>query len=208
MTEHSINQVRDQAIADLDARRDHHLPLGERQAVWNALGPRATGRGRLSGPHRRRIALALAAAERVRPIWERRYPKNPLWRKVTATIGQVVRGELKLPAALERFDEYWAEITDLATNDPSPEIAAGFAIVQALGTAIVDEKFDPGAIDPKREDGDDPMDFDAAVYAESAEAGGMPWDDDANGDHRRAFWRWWLGEAARPTLDDAALKKL
>lgn len=208
MTEQSINQVRNKALAELEARPDHHLPLGMRQAVWNALGPRATGRNRLSAAHRRRIALAFAAAERVRPIWDRQYPKSPLWKEVTTTIGRVVRGELDLKAALQRFDHFWAEITHLATSDPSPAISAGFAIVQVLSTAIVDERFDASAIDPRREDGDDPMDFDTAVYAEAAEAGGMPWDDQANPDLRRKFWRWWLDEAEKPSVDDATLYAL
>jgi len=208
MTEQSINQLRNKARAELEARPDHHLALGMRQAVWNALGPRATGRDRMSAAHLRRIALAFAAAERVRPIWDRQYPKSSLWKEVTATIGRVVRGELDVKAALQRFDKFWAEITHLATSDPSPAIAAGFAIVQVLSTAIVDERFDSSAIDPRREDGDDPMDFDTAVYSESAEAGGMPWDDDANADRRRRFWQWWLDEAAKPSVDDAALRAL
>jgi len=208
MSENSISSLRDQALGVVEARPDHHLPLGMRQAIWNAVGPRATGNARLSLPHRRRIALAVASAEHVRPIWQRQYPNAPLWKNVVATIGGVARGDLDMGAALKRYDRYWEEVTHLAKTDPLPPVAAGFAIVQALSCVIVDQRFDPASIDLRREDEDDPTDFDTAVWAETAEAGGFPADENADADRRRSFWLWWLDQAASPTLDGSTMLEL
>ena len=208
MSESSISRLRDLAIGVVEARTDHHLPLGMRQAIWSALGPRATRNTDLSIPHRRRIALALASAEHVRPIWQRRFSNAPLWNDVVATIGGRVRGDLDMQAARERYDRYWDEVIHLADTDPLPPVAAGFAIVQVLSCVISDEQFDPTKIELRREDEDDPTDFDTAVWAETAEAGGFPLAENADADRRRSFWLWWLAEAASPTLDGSTLLEL
>ena len=208
MSERSVSALQTRALAEIDGDADRHLRLGVRQEVWAALGPRRGGEGPPTGAHLRRLALAVAGVRRVLPLWDRRYPGNDLPSVALGAVGALLRGEIGVEEAQRVFDRCWGDAVHLAVDRPFPEVAAGFAAVQALGTAMYDEFFDPDSLDPARPDEDDPESHDSAYYAAVAEAGGMPGDPDADRERRREFWRWWLGEAVEPTVGVEDLKKL
>lgn len=75
----------------------------------------------------------------------------------------------------------------------------GFAAVQALTTAVVDEFFDPDEIELNLTDSEEFESNDASFHAAVAYANGPVWEIDAspapNSEKRRRFWEWWLTEA-------------
>jgi hypothetical protein len=171
----------------------HHLKLGLRELIWSEFGMRAGPDDRLAKVHRERISLAVAGVERVLPLWKRRYGHNDIPAVALSAIKVLVSGE-KLDAE-KIFDESWAKVVHLSVEKPFPEIAVGFAAVQALSTAMYDEFFDAANLDPDRADGDDPESHDSAYYASIAAAGGVPSDPLSNSESRLAFWNWWLTDA-------------
>jgi immunity protein Imm5 of predicted polymorphic toxin system len=186
-----------QTLALTGAEHDpvHHLKLGLRELIWNEFGRRAAAHDRLNDAHRKRISLAVLGVQKVLPLWKRRYGDNEIPEVALSTIRALVLGEQ--PDAESIFDESWGKVLHLSVEQPFPEIAVGFAAVQALSTAMYDEFFDAGNLDPDREDGDDPESYDSAYYASIAAAGGIPSDPLSSPDTRLAFWKWWLTDAVQ-----------
>ncbi len=167
-----------------------HLLLGLREIIWSDLGPRATPGAYLNNAHRQRILLAVNAVHRVLPFWAKRYGDSQIPLTSLSTIQALMRGEQ--PNAKALYDQLWEAVIHLSIEQPFVEVAVGFAAVQALGTAMYDEFFDPTDLDQERKDGDDPESHDASYYASVAAAGGMPSDIHSSSERRLAFWRWWL----------------
>jgi len=196
MSKSSMQKLAEKALAVLDQDPTHHIRLGLRQAIWAQFGPRATPEGRLGrAAHLQRAALAASAAARVQPLWRYRYGNDELPSTALATIKEITAARLSAQQAQAVFNDLWNQALHIATDDPAPEVASGFAAIQAVGAALYDEAFNSNAIDLERLDEDDPENHDAAFYAAAAEAGGMPWDEGSNSDQRHQFWRWWLKEA-------------
>lgn len=183
-----LTEVQEQALAAVEADPNGHLRLGLREMIWAELGPRATSDTYLSVPHQQRIALAVAGVQHVLPIWEQTYPDSDIPNLALAAIETITQGG----DASDTFDELWEAVMELSLERPLPEIAVGFAAVQALRTAMYDEFFDADDLDLDREDGDDPESFDSAYYASIAAAHGRPEDSESDPQLRREFWKWWL----------------
>jgi hypothetical protein len=130
--------------------------------------------------HRRRIALAVAGVQRVLPLWKQRYGQNDIPQVALSTVEAIVGG--KRVDAQNVLDKLWGDVVHLSVEEPFPEVAVGFAAVQAISTAMQDELFAPSNLDPGREDGDDPESWDSAFYASVAAAGGLPSDPQSNAD--------------------------
>jgi hypothetical protein len=193
MSDSPLDQACARARDRLARDGDGHLPLGARQGVWTAMGPRGDAGARL-----RRTALAAACVAQTRPLWDARYPGNPLPGELLAVIGALVRGEVDPEEAEEMSEHGWNNAMYLAGEEPHPAVGVGLAAAQALGVALYDERFDADGLDEDRPDGDDPESFDASFYAAAAQAGGLPGDPDSDPARRRAFWEWWLDQASRP----------
>ena len=169
------------ALKAVESDPNKHLRLGWRQKIWADLD------------RRQRIALAVIGVRHVLPLWQQRYPDSDIPDVALSTIDAIVQGgEVD---ASDTFDELWEAVVHLSVEQPFPEVAVGFAAVQALSTAMYDESFDPDDLDTEREDGDDPESFDSAYYAAVAAAHGQPADPKSNAELRLKFWRWWLTEA-------------
>ena len=188
-----VSENQELALKAVETDPNKHLRLGWRQKVWADFGPRATPGNYLSAPHRQRIELAVAGVRHVLPLWQEKYPDSDIPNVALSTIDAIVRGD-EIDAS-GTFDELWEAVVHLSVERPFPEVAVGFAAVQALTTAMYDESFDPDDLDPDREDGDDPESFDSAYYAAVAAAHGQPNDPRSDAELRLKFWRWWLTDA-------------
>ncbi len=191
-----VSETREQALQAVEADPNGGLRLGLREMIWAEFGPRATPETYLNAAHRQRIALAVASVQRVLPLWEQRYPDSDIPAAALAAIEEVVQGA----DASDTFDELWDAVVHLATEQPFPEVAVGFAAVQALRTAMYDEFFDAEDLDREREDEDDPESLDSASYASMAAAHGPPSHPESDPHARREFWKWWLTQGVEITL--------
>lgn len=180
------------ALASLKQDPAHHLRLGLRELIWSDFGKRATAANYLNDAHRKRIALAIAGVVHVLPLWACRFEDNDIPQAALSTVKALVGGEQPDAAAI--FDRLWGDVVHLSVERPFPEVAVGFAAVQALSTAMHDEFFDSARLDPEREDEDDPESHDSSYYASIAAAGGSPSDNQSSPERRMAFWNWWLTE--------------
>jgi hypothetical protein len=189
-----MSENQELALMAVETDPDKHLRLGWRQIIWADFGPRATPGNYLSVPHRQRIELAVAGVRQVLPLWEQRYPDSDIPDVALSTIDAIVQGE---EVDADTFDELWEAVVHLSVERPFSEVAAGFAAVQALATAMYDESFDPDDLDPEREDGDDPESFDSAYYASVAAAHGQPGAPGSDAQLRLEFWKWWLTDAVK-----------
>jgi len=188
-----LTEIQEQALEAIKADPNGHLRLGLREMIWAEFGPRATPDTYLSVPHRQRIELAVAGVRHVLPLWEQRYPDSDIPTVALSAIDAITHGEIG--DASDTFDELWEAVMHLALERPFPEVAVGFAAVQALSTAMYDQFFDADDLDADREDGDDPESFDSAYYASVAAAHGQLSDPQSSSELRLNFWTWWLTEA-------------
>ncbi len=189
-----LTEIQEQALAAVEADPNGHLRLGLREMIWAEFGPRATSDSYLSVPHRQRIELAVAGVRRVLPLWKQTYPDSDIPSVALSAIDAITHGG-EIGDASDTFDELWEAVMDLALERPFPEVAVGFAAVQALSTAMYDQFFDPDDLEADREDGDDPESFDSAYYAAVAAAHGRPEDSGSDPQRRFEFWKWWLTDA-------------
>ena len=185
-----LTEIQEQALKAVEADPNGHLRLGLREMIWAEFGPRATSDTYLSVPHRQRIELAVAGVRHVLPLWQERYSDSDIPTVALAAIDAITQGESD--DASDTFDELWEAVMHLALERPFPEVAVGFAAVQALSTAMYDQPFDADDLDPEREDGDDPESFDSAYYAAVAAAHGQPGVPGSDSQLRLEFWKWWL----------------
>ena len=184
-----LTEIQEQALKAVEADPNGHLRLGLRQMIWAEFGPREAN---LSVPHRQRIELAVAGVRHVLPLWQERYSDSDIPTVALAAIDAITQGESD--DASDTFDELWEAVMHLALERPFPEVAVGFAAVQALSTAMYDQPFDADDLDPEREDGDDPESFDSAYYAAIAAAHGQPAVPGSDSQLRLEFWKWWLND--------------
>lgn len=188
-----LSKTREQALKAVETDPNGRLRLGLREMIWAEFGPRATPGNYLNAAHRQRIALAVAGVRRILPLWEQKYPDSDIPTVALTAIETVMQGG-GLADASDTFDELWEAMVHLAGEQPFPEVAVGFAAVQALSTAMYDEFFDAEDLDPEREDEDDPESQDSASYASMAAAHGPPSHPESDPHARREFWKWWIKE--------------
>ncbi|MGH9277703.1 MAG: Imm5 family immunity protein [Acidimicrobiales bacterium] len=168
------------------------LPLSVRRAIWDALGE-APMPG--SAGHRRRAALDLLAAERVKPVWESAYPTDPTVDEVLDASRQVAQGERPAPWADDIANRAEVHVLDLTSADRQFNAgSAGDAAVAALYAAAHDRDHDDLPADADDYDLDS-EDWDAGFLAALALAGGEVGDPAASDVRRREFWEWYLREA-------------
>ncbi len=170
-----LSETQKLALQAVESDPNKHLRLGWRQKIWADLNAR------------QRTALAVIGVRHVLPLWRQRYPDSDIPDVALSTIDASEQAEI--------FDELWGAVVHLSVEQPFPEVAVGFAAVQALSTAMYDESFDAEDLDSDREDGDDPESFDSAYYASIAAAHGQPGAPGSDPQLRLEFWKWWLTDA-------------
>jgi hypothetical protein len=179
------------ARADLEGRSDGQLLRGRRQAILRALGDGDQGRAR-------RARLAGRTAERVLGLWEDERPGDREPTRAISLIEPVLTGTADATDATRVAGELWAHVDNLIlTAGREAPLHAGYAASRALMAALRDEPLDAPGGDPQASDqGRDPRRLDTAFIASGAVAGGPPWQPGTDPDARRAFWTWWLDQAA------------
>lgn len=196
----------------------HHLELGYRQLVWEALGPTLDRSQPYGGKgHHRRTVLDRQAAEHALPIWDAAWPKDmrsetvddTAPREVLAMARQTLVGPGDDGAISTQILYLWTDYDEACHIAADEHIEHStplvlLATIKALMRAWNDMEFAPGRIAVSATDGHQGYHVtDAAYDASVAYAGGLPWDTEANHERRREFWDWWL-LVALPAAWDAA----
>lgn len=175
--------------------RKGDLPLGHRHQVWLAMGPRKPPRSKKdSEPHLFRYRLARTSVVRVLSVWDAAFPDDEAPHHLLKVADAVLSGELSHKEAKAGWNDNWTYFDDLAYDHEAlqPAIMVGYAANQLILLAMRDELF-PETVDLAVTDQViDPRDFDAALLASIASAGGAVWEKKTNKEPRRAFWLWWL----------------
>jgi immunity protein Imm5 of predicted polymorphic toxin system len=191
-----VDTAVEQAAAQLAAEPHGDLPVGSRQIVWAALGPR----GGDPGPGwRRRAELAIATCEHVLPLWEEDRPGDTQPHAVLALARAALDDAAVREEARAQAGRLWARTDNITQLSGDPARAmVGYACAKAVDVVLYDENFDPDDLDPERiEEFPLPSNVDTAYMAAAAVSGGLPGQEGTDVEARREFWRWWLSEAAR-----------
>jgi len=195
-----LSNILNLAYEAMIAHPQHDLNLGYRRLIYEQLDP-----GTDIPPQKerdglkRRVNLAILAAEKVLPFWEKVYPGNGLPQRCLQLARQVLHGQVDDNEAWKQRDLLWAKLVEMGNEDRENQAVqgAGFSAVQVLTAVLRDERFDPGQIDLNLTDADiNPDEMDSAFFAAAAYADGAVWDDASDSGKRREFWEWWLKEAA------------
>ncbi|MBM3982890.1 MAG: hypothetical protein FJ304_21990 [Planctomycetes bacterium] len=182
------------------------LPLGFRRDVWRAIGPRRTAKPKsVSKPHLLRLRLAEASVRRVLPIWDAVLSDDSAPHHLLEVANAIIAGDIGNKQAKAAWNENWTYFDDLAYDNEElqPAIMVGYAANQLMLVATQDEQF-PAAPDAELVTDQDlePRDFDPALLASIAAAGGAIWEPETSTKARRAFWNWWIASAHRITQAD------
>ena len=210
MLPYELRQLIKQAQESVRCHPQHDLNLGYRQAIWAALGPSRHSQKTIgSEGHKRRVLLAVLAVRHVLPIWHQVWPDDQTPQRILAHVSQVMKGKMSQQAALRDIDRFWEYIDLLGSQSQNMAAAVGFAAVQALTTAVVDEFFDE--IDLNLTDSEEFESNDASFHAAVAYANGPLWEIDAspapNSQKRQQFWQWWLTEAVPKSWQSISPKR-
>lgn len=192
---HAVDQAR-RALAE---NPEDDLGLGFRLVIWCQLGPRPDAELHPLNPGlRRRAELALLSAEHVLPLWITARPNDGTPRELLSLCrgylqGQVGRDAVRagIRRSLDLFD---TETLSEAGYQLEHEVIN--AVGRALEWAVYDTPFDLDRVDLSLTEEDvDSEDYDSAVFAAFAVAGGFPREEGVDNRKRREFWNWWLDVA-------------
>jgi hypothetical protein len=185
---------------DLFVHPAHDLTLGRRRFIWSQLGPALRGKPAGIQPHRQRVQLACLSAQKVLPIWTTLWPDHHEPQHALDLVDDIMSNRMPAADGEREFDDLTGFMDEFA-SDQDGEVrqvaaGAGYAAVQALGTTLWDEHFDPQVVDLELTDRDvDPDEMDCSFFAAAAFAGGAMWNATGDGSKRLDFWRWWLDHA-------------
>jgi hypothetical protein len=187
----------DLALQAVRAHPRHILAPGYRWQIGARMGPAVRGsRPWSSIGHRRRAQLALAAARRVLPLWQARWPGFPGPAETLTAASDYLDGR-RDAAACWLIGGRTREVVNEVIPEAFALSYAGESALLALRTAIDDEHVDVGTRDLEARDAQSGGDDNDAASAAVVAVAGLP-EDDAGTDgasRRLAFWEWWLGAA-------------
>jgi Immunity protein Imm5 len=172
----------------LEQRPDGHLPLPLRRRVRAAMGS-----------HEHRLRLARRTAERVLPRWRAERPGDERPDELIALAERVRAGEADREEAVHTAHNFMNDVYALLDEEVSePAVNAAMAAERLIAAARWDD--DAERLDETDDDDDsDGYDWETAFYASLVDAPSLPKEGVAEHvEPRRAFWRWYLDQAARP----------
>ncbi len=204
-----------EAKAALAQHPNSDLNLGYRQGIWAGLNYNMDAQlTRAEIGHKRRALLAIIAAERVIPIWERIWSIDDTPQCIIATARLLLNGLLDTNIARSYRDDNWQKLESLACAPSCQDweyqkaVSVGLSSISALGAVLDDEQFDSEHIDYTLTDDEvDSYSSDASFWAAIAYSGSQR-NPSHDGRKQREFWEWWLDEAVKNTwwsFDDDSL---
>jgi len=197
-----LQQLIDQGLEKLESDARHHLDLGFRELIYQAMGPfRFEPNNRDDSGHNRRVILAKSVVLRVLPLWEEVWPEDMT---VTAVLDRIDQVMVDPPddAGRDLVDKEISDLWDFVVEltDETREIAGvvGMAAIAAFSLSVWDGFMWEEQVDIDRYDSDDFMLNDVHFYAAAAFAGGPPYPIalalNPSSSARKEFWKWWLTE--------------
>jgi hypothetical protein len=184
-----LRQRLDHARAVLAERDDGELPLPERRAIRERLGPfQPVDATAAPAGLRRRVRLGELAARRVLPFWYAERPGDAEPERLLELAGAVLEREADPEEArreAHRFLDRMQRMEDLGDAGATAAEAARKVVFTALSGDVSDTG------DEDSEEEIEPDDWDPTFVAALA-AAGYPDEDPVR---RREYWSWYLDEA-------------
>jgi Immunity protein Imm5 len=177
-----------EARRTVEQRPDGHLPLPLRLRLRAAMG---------SGE--RRLRLARRSAEHVLPRWRAERPGDDRPGELIALAERIRAGEADGDAARHTAHAFMNDVYALLGVEISePALNAAMAAQRLITEARYDDVTE--RLDETDDDEDrDAFEWETAFYASMVDAPSLPKMGVAeHAEPRRAFWRWYLDQAARP----------
>jgi hypothetical protein len=195
----SLETALDAGMQDVCQSPVGHLSLLSRRRIWASFGPRYTRptAADTALPLRKRTHLAVCAARFVLPYWEELLPEDQHPHDLLDQVMLYSQGRAGEDTIIRGLNDLWTEKDNLLHRgfDCCTFVAA--AAARAAAMALVDARFASPRVDAIRDDREvDPLHQDAAFYASVVCAGGYPWDPGVSAAARKAFWEWYLLDAA------------
>lgn len=137
----------------------------------------------------RRAKWGIGCAFSVLPVWagggRDTAPCSALLRQACAAL----RGQQPLDE-LDRSNEAWfAELLDAGHHDPAQQVPSMAAFAAYAAVRWVVYGFEPATLDLPPEQLD-PVEWEPALFASIAHAGGVAWHGTGDAERRRRYWAW------------------
>lgn len=196
--EEELSERRREARRALEDAPDGRLPLPYRRRIRAVFGPCEGPLPDVPLGRRRRVALARLSAERVLPVWEAERPQDRRPQRMLELAEALLEGREDPVVADRELGDFMVEVGTLGSGS-SPAISAradssGMAAIDVLATGLSGD-YGPDLPETTDDDDLDPDSWETEYYASLA-AGSYPGAPDEDVEARRAFWRWYLDEAA------------
>lgn len=193
----------ERALVQVARHPQHHLLPITRYDLYKQLRRDDDARGRRARGH-----LAIAAAQRVLPIWTGDRPTDYVPQHALYVARKVAGEMVDVGEASTTAQAAWTHLEQVAEShgeDTHRGLVAGMSAVRALLEATGDDPFDGVSLDEETTDADlDPWSTDAAAFAVGAWAGAA-WEPNSDPGKRGEFWEWWLSAAVREAWEAADL---
>jgi hypothetical protein len=196
----SADPLFDEALRVVEADPDGHLPLRLRRRIRRRFGPVVgVANGGPTDGLRAVVRLDRLAAERVQRHWDAGTGGDGGFRRMLDLADELLAGTAEPRQAEREMDRF-----ELATDDlmgperPLRAGLAGLAAARLVGRVLAGDYSEQLPADTDDED----LDSDAweTAYLASLAESSVPDEPDYDPAARRAFWRWYLGEAI-PSID-------
>jgi Immunity protein Imm5 len=190
----TLDELIAEGVTIVQTDQQHDLGAGFRCRLYSEAGaafPPDEGR-------RRRSKLAVAAIQKVLPLWEAVYPSDRSPHAALELVEKVLAGSVPAAVATREADRLWTYYDDLSYKDATDVsvVAVGYGAVQAIREALSDAPFGCEDVNDATKNIEvDPYAFDAAFLASAAYAGGATWQPESDAKKRLEFWKWWLTTA-------------
>jgi hypothetical protein len=137
----------------------------------------------------RRAKWGLGCAAAVLPDWERRHPSGAACRQLLLHAQAALRGAEPLSVLNDAHEALFADLLDAGNADPALQVAslAGLASYAAARWVVFDFDIQTLALPAPELD---PAEWEPALFASMACAGGLPWAGAGDAAGRRRFWTW------------------
>jgi hypothetical protein len=141
------------------------------------------------------LLLGVACAERAWRYWADEFPDDDGPLRFLRYLAGDPRHVDRSVEVLSRLRRLHGRLDELLSADdpPTRAIAAGFAVWAAARDLVADGGSSSIAVS---EHETDPYDWSPCFYASATEAAGAVWEEGSDPGARRAFWTWYIGDAA------------
>lgn len=183
LIEKGLHLVKDDPLHDLRVGVRCQLLLSSDRADAKTFG------------HQKRVRIAILSVQKVLPLWELEFSKDPMPYQAVELTERVISGGCATTIAEKEIGKMWTHCDNLSCRfeDKQNIIMVGYGAIQTVREALSERHFGCDQVNDNHSDSDiDPYDHDSSFCASVAYCGGPTWDSRSDPQKRLEFWTWWL----------------